>query len=285
VLADALTQVLNAASLISLLILIALGLGVILGLMGVINLAHGELVTIGAYVLIVATNLQLPFAVGLIAAFPAGALVGALIERGMIRFLYRRPLDTILATYGLSLILQQGIQYVFGPAPREANDPFGTSVNVLGAYYPTYRLFIIACGIVATALALYMFLRTDFGLTVRAIFQNREMAAALGINTDRMNMIAFALGSGLAALAGVLVAPMVNVTPFMGTQYLATAFFAVLVGGAGSLLGVVGGSTFIGGLQTLIGTFAAQTFAQASVLGLAIVLIRFRPTGLFKGKV
>jgi branched-chain amino acid transport system permease protein/urea transport system permease protein len=277
------TQLLNGVSLIAILILIALGLAIIFGLMGVINMAHGELFTIGAYTLVAATNLGGGFWAGVLLAPVVGAAIGMVLERGIVQFLYTRPIETILATWGVSLILQQGIEFIFGTAPQAVPNPFPGAIDVFGIVdYPVYRLFIIVAGVVITAATFLVFLRTEFGLMARAVIQNREIAAALGINTARIYVTAFAIGASLAALAGALMAPLINVLPLMGVSFLARSFFVVIVGGAGSLPGVVGGSVLIGGLETLFSTLWSITLAQALVLVIAIVIVRFRPTGLFK---
>jgi urea transport system permease protein len=275
------TQLLNGVSLAAILTLVALGLAIIFGLMGVINMAHGELFTIGAYALVAAQTLG-GFWAGVLLAPLVGAGVGIVLERGIVRFLYTRPIDTILATWGISLILQQGIQFIFGTAPQAVPNPFPGALSVFGIVdYPVYRLFIIAAGVVITVATFFIFLRTEFGLMARAVIQNREIASALGINTDRVYVIAFAFGAALAALAGALMAPLINVLPQMGVGFLARSFFVVIVGGAGSLPGVVGGSFLIGGLETFFSSLWSVTLAQALVLMIAIVIVRFRPTGLF----
>ncbi|MCC2627124.1 MAG: branched-chain amino acid transporter permease [Thermomicrobiales bacterium] len=277
------TQLLNGVSLIAILILVALGLAIIFGLMGVINMAHGELFTIGAYALVAVSNLG-GFWAGVLLAPVVGAVVGIALERGVVQFLYTRPIETILATWGISLILQQGIEFIFGTAPQAVPNPFPGAISVFGIVdYPVYRLFILMAGVVITAATFFVFLRTEFGLMARAVIQNREIAAAIGINTDRIYVVAFALGAALAALAGALMAPLINVLPLMGVSFLARSFFVVIVGGAGNLLGVVGGSVLIGGLETLFSSLWSVTLAQALVLVIAIVIVRFRPTGLFAG--
>ncbi len=235
------TQLLNGVSLIAILILVALGLAIIFGLMGVINMAHGELFTIGAYALVAVSNLG-GFWAGVLLAPVVGAVVGIALERGVVQFLYTRPIETILATWGISLILQQGIEFIFGTAPQAVPNPFPGAISVFGIVdYPVYRLFILMAGVVITAATFFVFLRTEFGLMARAVIQNREIAAAIGINTDRIYVVAFALGAALAALAGALMAPLINVLPLMGVSFLARSFFVVIVGGAGNLLGEVGG--------------------------------------------
>ena len=276
------TQLLNGVSLTAILILVALGLAIIFGLMGVINMAHGELFTVGAYALVATSNLGGSFWIGVLLAPVIGAVLGIVLERGVVQFLYTRPIETILATWGVSLILQQGIEFIFGTAPQAVPNPFPGALSIFGIVdYPVYRLFIIVAGVVITAATFFVFLKTEFGLMARAVIQNREIAAALGINTSRVYVSAFAMGAGLAALAGALMAPLINVLPLMGVSFLARSFFVVILGGAGSLPGVVGGSVLIGGLETLFSTLWSITLAQALVLIIAIVIVRFRPTGLF----
>ena len=278
-----LTQILNGISLVMILVLVALGLGIIFGLMGVINLAHGELFTLGAYTLAAAFSLGLDFWIGALLAPIVVGLLGFLLEVGVVRHLYTRPMETILATWGVSLIVQQGLRIIFGPTPRRVPHPFPGSIDLLGVSYPTYRLVIIAAGLLVTLAVFVLFLKTDFGLMARAVIQNREMAAMLGVDTTRIYAISFALGAALAGFAGAMIAPLLNVLPHMGTTFLARSFFVVILGGAGSLFGVVGGSVFVGFLETVFATWWSLTFSQALVVVLAIVVVRFRPTGLFTG--
>ena len=278
------TQLLNGASLVMILLLVSLGLGIIFGLMGVINLAHGALFTLGAYTVAVALSLGLGFWPGVVLAPIVVGAIGLLLELSVVRWLYTRPLETILATWGISLILQQGLQISFGAAPQKVPSPLPGAVNILGVSYPAYRLVIIGAGLIVTALVFLLFLRTDFGLTARAIIQNREMAEVLGINTSHIYALSFALGAALAGLAGALVAPQLNVLPQMGTPFLARSFFVVILGGAGSLFGVIGGSAFMGLLETIFATWWSLTLSQALVVALAIVVVRFRPAGLFTGR-
>jgi urea transport system permease protein len=276
-----LTQLLNGPSLTMILILIAMGLGIIYGLMGVINLAHGEIFAIGAFVVAVVIPIG-GFWVGVIVAPIVGALAGALLERGCIRFLYQRPLDTILATWGISLVLQQVLRLIFGSLPQDIGaTPFSGTVQILGFSYPAYRVFLIGAGLLISVLVAVLFMRTHFGLQVRAVIQNREMAAALGVDTSGVYLRAFALGSALAALSGALVAPLINVFPYMGVAYLARAFFVIVVGGTGGLTGVFAGAGFMGLSETFLSFFTSLVLAQALVLVAAVVVARFRPNGLF----
>ena len=272
--------VLNGLTLTSILMLVALGLAIVYGLMGVINMAHGEFVTIGAYTVAAAQSMTGSYWVGLILSPLAGAVIGLLIESTMVRHLYTRPIATILATWGLSLVIQQCLQLGFGPAPLPVEGPFQFSADVLGSSYPAYRLWLIAAAF-SIVLGCFASLRwTRFGLDVRAVIQNREMADALGINTRQVYRWAFAAGAAVAAVAGALIAPLTVVIAQMGVNYLARSFFVVIVGGVGSIGGVAAGGAFVGGLETVLNYQVPATVSQALVLVLAVVVVRFRPAGL-----
>jgi branched-chain amino acid transport system permease protein/urea transport system permease protein len=272
--------VLNALTLISILMLVGLGLAIIFGLMNIINLAHGEFVTIGAYTLALVQSLSGSWWLALALAPIVGAAGGFIVERTMIRHLYKRPLATILATWGLSLVLQQLLQLVFGAAPQRVDSPLPGSASVLGVAYPAYRLLLIAAALAIVAACFAVFRRTRFGLDLQAIIQNRDMAEALGINTQRIYAIAFSAGAAIAALAGVLIAPLTVVIAQMGVNYLARSFFVVIVGGVGSIGGVAAGSAVVGGVETVLNYHLPVTVSQALVLALAIIIVRFRPRGL-----
>ena len=275
--------VLNALTLISILMLVGLGLAIIYGLMGVINLSHGDFITIGAFSLAVVQGFGGSFWLALIVAPLVGAALGLVIEQSIIRFLYTRPLATIMVTWGLSLIIQQSLQLTFGAAPQKVISPITESVELFGTSYPVYRIAMIAMAVSIMSIAYLLIRRTRFGLDLRTVIQNPDMADALGINTKRVYAIAFSLGTGIAAIAGVLLAPLTAVIAQMGVNYLARSFFVVIVGGAGSVPGVVAGSALVGGAETLFNYVIPATLSQALVLVLAIVLVRLRPSGLVKG--
>jgi branched-chain amino acid transport system permease protein/urea transport system permease protein len=275
---------LNILTLVSILMLVGIGLAIIFGLMNVINMAHGEFVTIGAFTLAYVNSLGGSYWVALALAPLVGALFGWLLERGIVQHLYTRPLDTILATWGISLILQQGLQLIFGSAPQRVVPPIQGSVNLLGVGYPAYRIVLIAFALAIFAAALFVFRRTRFGLDLRTVIQDRDMAEALGIDTRRIYAIAFAAGAALAAVAGVLIAPMTNVLAHMGSQYLARSFFVVIVGGAGSIGGIAAGSAVVGGLETVLNYQIPVTVSQAAVLVAAVILVRFWPRGLIPAR-
>lgn len=271
---------LNALTLISILMLVGLGLAIIFGLMNIINLAHGEFVTIGAYTLALVQSLGGSYWLALALSPFVGAAAGLIIERSMIRFLYNRPIATILATWGLSLVLQQLLQLVFGAAPQRVDGPLAGSASVFGVPYPAYRLFLIVTAFAIVGACYQVFRHTRFGLDLRAVIQQRDMADALGINTERVQALAFAAGAALAAIAGVLIAPLTVVIAQMGVNYLARSFFVVIVGGVGSIAGVGAGSAIVGGVETLLNYHVPVTVSQALVLVLAIVIVRFRPRGV-----
>jgi urea transport system permease protein len=272
--------VLNIATTVSVLMLIALGLAIVFGLMNILNMAHGELVTIGAFTVSLVQAHGGNFMLGVVAAMAVGAAVGLALERGLIRFLYDRPMGVILATWGVSLIIQQALLLSFGPSPQIVFTPVEGSLDLFGYGYPRYRLILIAATFVTVALTALVITRTRFGLDLRTVIQNREIAELLGIDTRRVFMIAFAGSSALAALAGALVAPMSKIVPTMGADYLAPSFFVVIVGGAGSLAGTAAGSGLIGGLRTILDYQVPSTLSQALVLIVAVVIVRLRPRGL-----
>ncbi len=276
----AIPALLNAMTLISILMLVGLGLAIIYGLMGIINMSHGDFITVGAFSLALVQGLGGSFWMALIVAPFIGAVLGFCIEKTIIQFLYKRPLGAIMATWGLSLILQQGLQLIFGASPQRVISPIDATVEIFGASYPAYRLLLIAMA-VAIMIAVHLFIRkTRFGLDLRTVLQNPEMADALGIDTRRVFTAAFALGAGLACIAGVLLAPLTAVIAQMGTNYLARSFFVVIVGGAGSVPGVVAGASFVGGAETMFNYMIPAAMSQALVLVLAVILVRFRPNGL-----
>ncbi|MBU9597950.1 branched-chain amino acid ABC transporter permease [Burkholderia multivorans] len=279
------TTILNILGYVSILMLVALGLAIVFGMMDIVNLAHAEWVTIGAYALAVAQAVggKGAFWLALLVAPAVGALLGWCLERFIIRLLYHRPLDTLLATYAVSLIVQKALDLIFGTQPMLVYAPFEGAVRVPGGSYPIYRLFVIGVALSVTASCWLLSARTRFGTQLRAVIQHPAMAEAAGIDTRRLNRIAFCGGAALASLAGVLVAPMVSVESHLGVAYLAKAFFVIVLGGIGSIAGSIVGSAVIGTAETLLGYRVDPSLASAIVLILSIVVIRFRPQGLIPG--
>jgi urea ABC transporter permease protein UrtB len=279
------TTILNIFSYVSVLTLVALGLAIVFGMMDIVNLAHAEWVTIGAYTLAAVQSVagRQAFWLALVVAPAVGALLGWCLERFVIRLLYDRPLDTLLATYAVSLIVQKLLELAFGTQPMLVYAPFNGAIPVPGGDYPAYRIVVIVVALTVTAGCWLLFSRTRFGTQLRAVIQHPAMAEAVGIDTRRLNRIAFCGGAGLASLAGVLVAPMVSVESHLGVSYLAKAFFVIVLGGIGSIAGSILGSVVVGTAETLFSYHVDPSLASAIVLILCIVVIRFRPQGLIPG--
>jgi urea transport system permease protein len=281
------SQAITGLSIASILLMVALGLAIIYGITGVINLAHGEMVMLGAYsAWALQTFLGLGFFVSLPLIFLATALFGWVIDRVVIRHLYNRPLDTILATWGIGVMAQQIVRLVAGGELRYVQMPSLNSALQVGSVdIPIIRLFILCLSIALFALTWYLLFRTNLGLKLRAIAQNREVASCFGIDSDRVYGLTFAYGAGLAGLAGAVVSPLKSVSPEMGTAYVVDAFMVVVLGGVESLVGTVVSSGIIGGLSGSIAFYFNDTIAKAAVLLAIVVLIRFLPQGLFAAKV
>jgi urea transport system permease protein len=279
-------------SLGSVLLLAAIGLAITFGVMGVINMAHGEMVMIGAYVTfavqeVIRTRYPGLFDYSLVIAVPlafaVSGSVGILIERGIIRFLYGRPLETLLATWGLSLVLQQGVRSAFGPTNREVGAPSWMSgAFELGQITITYNRLWIICFSLFVFVALIGLLRlTRLGLEMRAVTQNRAMAAAMGIATSRIDALTFGLGSGIAGLAGVALSQIDNVSPNLGQGYIIDSFMVVVFGGVGNLWGTLVGALSLGIANKFLEPFAGAVLGKIAILVLIILFIQKRPRGLF----
>lgn len=269
-------------SVASIWLIAALGLTVIYGTMGVINMAHGEFIMLGAYsTYVLQTLLGVPFLLCLPLAFIFVAAMGLAIERGIIRTLYRRPLDTLLATWGLSLILIQGVRLIFGGEPQYVGVPdwlkFQIEANFI--HLSGLRLFIIVTAIVLMVMTYLILYRTTLGIRVRAVMQDKEMAASFGIDTDRIYSITFAYGAGLAGIAGALFGALKTLFPDMGSGYIVEAFLVVVVGGVG-LVGSMFSAGLLGELNSVFSYFTNDTFARFVLFTLIVIFLRFRPQGL-----
>ena len=279
-------------SLGSVLLLAAIGLAITFGVMGVINMAHGEMVMLGAYTTFVvqeAIRTRYPglFDYSLFIAVPLAFLVsgaiGVLIERSIIRFLYGRPLETLLATWGLSLVLQQAVRTVFGPTNREVGNPSWMSgAFELGQITITYnRLWILCFTLAVFAILLLMLRFTSLGLQMRAVTQNRRMAASMGIATSRVDALTFGLGSGIAGIAGVALSQIDNVSPNLGQSYIIDSFMVVVFGGVGNLWGTLVGAFALGIANKFLEPVAGAVLGKIAILVLIILFIQKRPRGLF----
>jgi urea transport system permease protein len=279
-------------SLGSVLLLAAIGLAITFGVMGVINMAHGEMVMIGAYTTfvvqeVIRTSYPGLFDYSLFIAVPlafivAGA-IGVAIERSIIRFLYGRPLETLLATWGLSLVIQQGVRTMFGPTNREVGNPSWMSgAFELGQITITYnRLWILVFTLGVFAILLAMLRYTALGLEMRAVTQNRRMAASMGIATSRVDALTFGLGSGIAGIAGVALSQIDNVSPNLGQSYIVDSFMVVVFGGVGNLWGTLVGAFTLGIANKFLEPVAGAVLGKIAILVLIILFIQKRPRGLF----
>lgn len=283
----------------SILFVVALGLAIIYGTMNVINLAHGEMVMVGAYTTVLATtHLGFNIYLCLPLAFVVAAGFGYIIEKVLVRRLYGRLLDTLLATWGVALILQQLIRIHFGlalfgihiqglgsdlqnvPVPPELQQTF----QLLGANVPVYRAFVFVCAIALGAISWWLIYRTRFGTRLRAVSVARNTAAACGINDKRVNSLAFAYGSGLAGVAGVLVSGFKTVSPDMGTPYVVDAFLVVVAGGVGHLSGTLAAAGILGQVQSFVATWLNDVYGRTVLFVVVILILLFKPQGLFVTK-
>ncbi|TKT76881.1 urea ABC transporter permease subunit UrtB [Aquamicrobium sp. LC103] len=289
---DAAQNVWFGISLGSVLLLAAIGLAITFGVMGVINMAHGEMVMLGAYTTFVVQNVirasypglfDWSLAIALPLAFLVAGGVGLIIERGVIRFLYGRPLETLLATWGVSLILQQAVRTIFGPTNREVGNPSWMSgAFEIGQMSITWnRLWIVVFAFTVFAVLLYVFKFTAWGLHMRAVTQNRRMAASMGIRTPWVDALTFALGSGIAGIAGVALSQIDNVSPNLGQGYIIDSFMVVVFGGVGNLWGTFVGAMTLGVVNKFLEPYAGAVLGKIIVLVLIILFIQKRPRGLF----
>lgn len=279
-------------SLGSVFLLAAIGLAITFGVMGVINMAHGEMIMLGAYTtyvvqLLLPNHLEYSIVVAIPAAFLVAGAMGVLIERCVIRFLHGRPLETLLATFGLSLILQQLVRTVFSPLNRQVSSPEWMSgawqLNpVLSLTYN--RLYILAFSLLVFVVLVYVFKKTNLGLNVRAVSQNRDMAKAMGVKTHRVDALTFGLGSGVAGVAGVALSQLTNVGPNLGQSYIIDSFMVVVFGGVGNLVGTLVGAFSLGLANKFLEPVTGAVLANIVVLVFIILFIQKRPKGLFPQK-
>jgi urea transport system permease protein len=277
-------QLFAGLSMASILLMIAVGLAIIYGAMGVINLAHGEFVMLGAYA---TWALQSYAGFNILLALPlvfvAVGAAGWIIEKVIVQRLYHRPLDTILATWGIGIILQQAVRMTAGAESRFVRGPEILSGNteIGGLVMSNYRIFVIVFSLAVLWVTWMLMTRTEFGMKLRAIIQNRQISECYGIEAKRVYSMTFAYGAGLAGVAGALITPLFSTIPTMGTGLVVDAFLVVIVGGLGSLLGAAVASVLIGEGTALFSMLSNDTLARIAILAAIIVLIRFRPRGLF----
>jgi urea transport system permease protein len=262
------------------LLLVTLGLVVIFGLMNVINMAHGEFFLIGAYCVVLVQHAGFAFWWALVVAPIVLAIVGLAVEELVVRHIYRRFIDSILATWGISLALKQTVIVLFGPTAQSIVSPIPGPFEIFGVVYPAYRLFIMGVAVLLTGATFLLFYRTSLGLAVRGVIANRAMAASLGINTRALDRATFAIGAALAGVAGAVMAPIMSVDPQMGVGFLIPAFLSVLVGGTGTLLGALTGTAAIASGTVVVSDIWTDVAAQVVVFTFAIIIIRLFPRGL-----
>jgi urea transport system permease protein len=280
-------------SLASVLLLAAIGLAITFGVMGVINMAHGEMVMLGAYTTYVVQEIirnhapwafDLSLAVAIPAAFLVSGAFGVAIERSIIRYLYARPLETLLATWGLSLVLQQMVRSIFGPTNMEVGNPTWMTggIELAGGVLLTYnRIWIIVFSLIVLAALALLLKKTAFGLHMRAVTQNRRMASAMGIRTGWVDAMTFGLGSGIAGMAGVALSQIDNVSPNLGQAYIVDSFMVVVFGGIGNLLGTLLGATTLGIANKFLEVWSGAVLGKIFILIAVILFIQKCPRGLF----
>ncbi len=263
------------------LVLISLGLAIIFGMMRVINLAHGEFLMLGGYTVVISTNqgVNIWFAMLVLAPLVVG-IIGILVERLLIQFLYGRMVDTLLATWGLSLLFVGLVTSIFGAQTATTISP-PLGVIQIGDYSSSaYELFLIAVTVVLLLLVYAVLKLTKLGLVARATMQSDDMASALGVSTKRIYMITFGLGAAVSGLAGGLLAPVTGVLPSIGATYIAKAFITVISGGASILAGTTAASILLGGINGIMAFLTGPTLGEVALLAAAIILIRLLPTGI-----
>ncbi len=261
---------------------VASGLMIILGVMKLINFAHGAFLTIGGYAAFVTTQLgwnpwmAIPFAAAV------GFLLGLVVERVIMRPLYARPLDAILATWGLGIVIGQVITIAFGRQVQFVQSPLSGAIEFLGQSYSTYRLVLVAVGTVLALALAALFYFTRFGLNARAVIMNEGLARGLGIDSTRVRLTTFGLGAALASMAGALITPLISVDPNLGLPWLINSFMLVLVSGV-SIPGLMVASLILGGAQVLVSSYVSAILGGLTIVVLAAVILRIRPQGLFSG--
>lgn len=264
---------------LSFLLLSAIGLAVIFGMMKIINLAHGEFITVGAYATVISGKvLHLPLPVAMAAGVLVTILFGLILEKLVIRHLYGRPLDSVVATWGISLIVSQSFLVIFGPSYEGLQTPMGNFK--LGDYsYSEYRIFLIFFSISLLVLLYILFMKTSFGALARATIEKPEIASSMGVNVKNVYSVTFAIGAGLAGVTGALYAPTMTIVPSIGQAFIVSAFITVVTAGASPFIGLVPAAAFLSTVQTSVTFFYKATIGIIALLFSVIIIIRFLPKG------
>ncbi len=274
--------VLNIFWQISVLAIITIGLGVVFGQLRIMNMAHGELVMIGAYAPVITASLGLPGPTQVLVCLITVGITALLMERFVIRYFYGRPFDSLLATWGLSILLREIVELIFGRGYQSAPQSLPGTINILGTDYPLYRL-VVMTGIVVFFVAIFFwYRRSRIGTEIKAMVENPQLAEACGINTKRLSTGCFVFGALTAGLAGMILAPTIRIEPMMGLDYLIRSFFSLVVGGLGSFEGLFIGVGMIAGSQSLIGALFNQTYGYLFILILSIVFLWLKPNGIYR---
>jgi len=277
--AEAFSIVYQFADVFSFLILSAAGLAIIFGMMGVINMAHGELIMCGAYVTVGLVHGGFPLPLAQLCGTLAAGVIGVVIELLLVRKLYKRPLDSLLATWGLSLVVTQSMLIIFGSSLAGIGTPPG-SFTVGDYTFSTYRLVLMGGAIAALALIYFIFMRTRFGLHARATMQNAAIAQALGVKVGNIYALSFGIGAALAGFCGALFAPTMTLIPTMGATFIVESFVTVVIGGSNVLLGTAPAGLFLAAVRTLLNASAGQIVGQIGMLIAVILIIRILPEGI-----
>ena len=264
------------------LFVVSVGLLIVYGVLKIINFAHGGFLTIGGYSSLIVTQLGWTPWLSPLVALVFGVLLGMLVERLIVRPLYSRPLDAILATWGLSIVVVQLITIGFGRSVQFAESPIHGAVPLLGTSYSLYRLLMLIVAVVIGGAIALVLQGTRLGLAAQAVIMNETLARSLGINSDRVRFVTFSLGAGLASLAGALITPLLSVDPLMGVPWLLNAFMLVMVSGA-SLFSLAAASLILGGAQVVVSTYSNTVIGGLTIVVLAAVLLRIRPSGFARG--
>ena len=278
-----LSVIADALSITLVLALAAFGLAVIYGLIGVINMGHGALLTLGAYLTWAGTEAGVPFVLAVVLAAIGVGLVGLALEHGLVRYFYDRPFETLLLTWAFFLVLTELIKIIFGTDFRNVDNPLPGAFALGPLELPVYRTVVAGFSLVLILATAVLFYRTGVGIKIRALVQNREVASLLGLNIGRTYKAVFVAGAATAGLAGGLISPLLSVDPYIGNIFLVRSFFVVILGGIGQILGgTLVGSFLIGGSETIFALFSNQVIAQTAVFAMAIVVLRFRPLGVLR---
>lgn len=276
--------ILNILWQVSILAMVTIGLGIVFGQLKIMNMAHGELVMIGAYAPVITASLGLPAVLQVPVCIITVGVVALILERTIVRHLYGRPFDSLLATWGVSILLREIVELLFGRGYQSVASPLPGTMSVLGTDYPAYRIVVIAGVFVFFAILIAWYRRSAIGTEIKAMVENRELAHACGINTSRLSSLCFVFGALTAGIAGMVLAPTIRIEPMMGLDYLIRSFFSLVVGGLGSVEGLMLGVGIIGGLQSALGAIFDQTYGYLGILLLSIFFLWLRPNGIYSSR-